>query len=141
MQVIYFCHLPKNFQHILDGNDHSKYYHFLLIFDKVCLDGSTCCEDIHVPFSMVIDGRHGILIFYCLLFVLFDFFFKITESWWKRKTWWFPQKHLNSKSWLKPVWIKSFTMVFFSRFVHKLSKFEFRFGRRECLKLIQMQYS
>ena len=36
------------FLHILDGTDDSKYSHFLLIFDKVCLDGSTCCEDIHV---------------------------------------------------------------------------------------------
>ena len=48
---------------------------------------------------------------YCLFCLIF--FFKIMESWWKRKTWCFPQKHLNLKSWLKPVWFKSFTMVCF----------------------------
>ena len=30
-----------------------------------------------------VAGRHGNLIFSCLLFVLFDFFFQITESWLK----------------------------------------------------------
>ena len=45
--------------------------------------------------KLVFPGRHGILIFSCLLFVLFDFFFQITESW------------------LKPVCFESTTMAIF----------------------------
>ena len=46
--------------------------------------------------------RHGILIFSCSLFVLLE-------------TWYFPPKHVNSKSWLKPVCFLSATMVIFGQ--------------------------
>ena len=41
-----------------------------------------CCKK---WIMMLIFGRHGILIFSCLLFVLFDLFFQITEYWLKRQ--------------------------------------------------------
>ena len=43
--------VAQKIDNILDGSDNSEYSHFLLTFDKICLDGSSCCEVIHVPFS------------------------------------------------------------------------------------------
>ena len=59
-----------------------------------------CCGCSRIYAIRTKMGRYGILIFPCLLFVLFE---KITESWWKWKTWYFPPRHQILKSWLKPV--------------------------------------
>ena len=63
-------------------------------------------ENFFFPFvflSPLSKGQDGILIFSCLLFVLFDFFFQITESWLKRQNLmvWF-DLYLGATLWL--VW-------------------------------------
>ena len=69
-------------------------------------------EKLKYKLENVNRGRHGILIFSCLLFVLFE---KITETWWNWKTWYFPQKHLISKSWwncYKTWWFSNFPLAY-----------------------------
>ena len=111
----HLCAMSENF-FIHQSKRKSEHLHINLIFWKGNVNFEICqfCEDKVAIIVVSVIGnisslkfyeRHGILIFSCLLFVLFE---KITESWWKRKTWYFPQKQLNSKSW----WFSAKTWLF-----------------------------